>query len=96
MYGVYIVDDEQLAVQKLADKHHMTPTVQFAPSQSKNFDGVVNYVTENFSKKHTLEELSGRFSINPTYICDLFSKQYQSTLTIFITNLRMAKAARRK
>jgi len=80
--------------RKLASKHHKTPTVQFAPSQSSGFDDLVTFVAENFNKKHTLEELSGRYSMNPTYICDLFSKQYESTLTIFVTNLRMEEASR--
>ena len=91
-------DDAALVLEtlsrKLASKHNQTPTVQFTPSQSTGFDDVVNYVTENFSKKHTLEDLSSRFNMNPTYICDLFSKQYQSTLTIFVTNLRMKEASR--
>jgi YesN/AraC family two-component response regulator len=80
--------------RKLASKDNKTPSVQFVPSQSKGFDDVVTYVTENFNKKHTLKDLSDRFNLNPTYICDLFSKQYESTLTIFVTNLRMKEASR--
>jgi YesN/AraC family two-component response regulator len=80
--------------RKLASKNNQSPTVQFVPSQSKSFDDIVTYVTSNFSSKHTLKDLSEKFNMNQTYICDLFSKQYDSTLTIFVTNLRMKEADR--
>jgi YesN/AraC family two-component response regulator len=78
----------------LAEKAGRVPSVQFKPSPSQGFDTLIQYVTENFNKKHTLLGLSERFSLNPTYICDLFSKQYDSTLVIFLTNLRVKNAAR--
>jgi YesN/AraC family two-component response regulator len=80
--------------RKLAKKRNQTPTVQFVPSQSLNFDDLVKYVTDNFHQKHTLKDLSDRFKINQSYICNLFAKHYESTLTMFITNLRMAEAKR--
>jgi len=80
--------------RKLASKDNRTPTVQFAPSQSSKFDDLVNFVTENFNKKQTLKELSEIFGLGQTYICDLFSRHYNSTFIIFITNLRMKEAAR--
>ena len=80
--------------RKLAEKNSKTPTVAFVPSQSKSFDDVVTYVTANFSKRHTLKDLSDRFNMSPTYICDLFARHYESTLIIFVTNLRMIEASR--
>jgi YesN/AraC family two-component response regulator len=80
--------------RKLAVKNHKTPSVQFVPSQSKSFDDLVAYVTANFNKKHSLGELSRIYNMGQTYICDLFAKNYESTLTIFITNLRMKEASR--
>ncbi len=80
--------------RKLAESHNQVPSVQFAPSQSQTFDELVQYVTANFNKRHTLQKLSEKFNLNATYICDLFSKQYDSTLVIFVTNLRMGEAAR--
>ena len=80
--------------RKLASKHNQTPTVQFVPSQSESFDDMVTYVTAHFNKKHTLKDLAGRFSLSQTYICDLFAKHYESTLIIFVTNLRMKEASR--
>ena len=80
--------------RKLADKNNQTPSIQFAPSQSVNFDDLVAYVTVNFNKKHSLNDLSERFNMAATYICDLFAKHYDSTLKLFITNLRMKEAMR--
>lgn len=45
-------------------------------------------------KKHTLKSLSREFNISQTYICNLFANHYSSTLTIFITNLRMREAGK--
>ena len=80
--------------RKLAAKDNRTPSVSFVPSQSKGFDDVVEYVKSHFNKKHTLKDLSDRFGISQTYICDLFAKHYGSTLIIFVTNLRMMEASR--
>ena len=91
-------DDAALVLEKvsrkIAAKHNMTPSVRFAPSQSTKFDLLVAYVTKNFSKKITLVGLSEKFNMSQTYICDLFAKHYDSTLKIFITNLRMNEASR--
>ena len=80
--------------RKIVGKDNKTPSVQFVPSQYKGFDDLITYVTDNFNKKHTLNDLSERFNLSATYICDLFAKHYGSTLIIFVTNLRMSQAAR--
>ena len=80
--------------RKLAKKACIQPSVSFSPSNNSNFDQLVQHVTENFNKKHTLATLSKKFSISPNYICNLYAKHYNSTLTIFLTNLRMAEAAK--
>ena len=80
--------------RKMASKYNQTPSVQFVPTQSVNFDDLVEYVTASFSKKITLVDLSEKFNMSQTYICDLFAKHYESTLKIFITNLRMKEASR--
>ncbi|MDR2931962.1 MAG: response regulator [Oscillospiraceae bacterium] len=84
---------EQLS-RELAAKNHQQPSTQFEASQSQSFDDLIAYVNEHFNQNHTLAGLGERFHMNPTYICDLFAKQYESTLTIFVTNLRMKEASR--
>jgi YesN/AraC family two-component response regulator len=80
--------------RKLGNKRNADPTMTFTPSPSKTFDDLVGYVTEHFNKKHTLQSLSQRFGLTESYICNLFSKYYNSTLRIFITDARMQEAAR--
>jgi YesN/AraC family two-component response regulator len=79
--------------RKLGNKRNAAPTLTFTPSTSKSFDDLVGFVTENFNKKHTLKSLSQRFGLSESYICNLFSKHYNSTLRIFITDVRMRYAA---
>lgn len=79
--------------RKLARKDCVQPSISFSPTNNINFDNLVEYVSENFNKKITLASLSKKFSISPNYICNLFAKHYNSTLVIFLTNLRMNKAA---
>jgi YesN/AraC family two-component response regulator len=94
------LDNENAAIvleklsRKLASKQKQTPTVQFVPSQSKGFDEMIEYITANFNKKLSLIRLSELFNMNQTYICDLFTKHYSSTFTVFISNLRMREASR--
>lgn len=79
--------------RRLAKKNNLTPSTAFMQTQAGPFDELITYVSENYNKKHTLSTLSGRFNISPSYICSLFAKHYESTLTIFLTNLRMDAAA---
>ncbi len=80
--------------RKLAEKYNLHPSTVFAATGNKSFDDLVRYVTVNFKKKFTLASLGKQFNLSENYICNLFSKHYQSTLTIFLTNIRMQEAAR--
>lgn len=80
--------------RRLAQKKGMTPAVSPVVTSTKAFDELVSYISENFDKKHTLKLLAKQFHISSTYICNLFAKHYQSTLTMFLTNLRMKEAAK--
>ena len=79
---------------KLAAKHKDTQDVRLIPSQSESFDRLVAYVMLNYAKKIKLADLGRRFGISTTYICSLFVKHYNSTFTLFISNLRMREARR--
>ncbi len=80
--------------RKLADKYDLHPTTDFAPTGTIAFDELIQYITNNFQKKHTLQALARQFNLSEKYICNLFSKHYQSTLTMFLTNIRMSEASR--
>jgi len=79
---------------KLAAKQMEAQAVRFIPTQSESFDKLIAYVMLNYAKKIRLADLSKRFGISSTYICSLFLKHYNSTFTLFISNLRMSEAKR--
>lgn len=58
------------------------------------FYELIQYITGHFNEKFTLEWLGKQFNLNPNYICNLFSKYYDSTLTRFVTGLRMNEAVK--
>lgn len=59
---------------------------------NKNFLELLAYVDDNFDKDIYLNDLSERFYLNPTYICDLFKEHIGKTLSNYILDLRMNKA----
>ena len=79
---------------KIAQKNNVTPTTHLVSTQTKNFDALVAYISENYDKKYTLKSLSRQFNISANYICTLFAKHYSSTLTTFMTDIRMREASR--
>lgn len=57
-----------------------------------NFTLLTQFIQANYQHKFSLEELGKQFALSPNYICNLFSKHYNTTLTRFITDIRMKKA----
>ncbi|WP_409969848.1 response regulator [Bengtsoniella intestinalis] len=56
------------------------------------FGDLLAYLQENYHLKHTLESLGKQFALSPNYICTLFSKHCDTTLTHYVTDLRMTAA----
>ena len=82
---------ERLAA-RLAKKKGQTALPEVAATPA--FAELIVYVSANFNNKLTLEKLGKRFNLSANYICNLFAKHYNSTLTRFITELRMKEAVR--
>ncbi len=59
-----------------------------------SFLNMISYIEENFNKKQNLDMLSKRFGLSTNYICNLFSKHYNTTLTRFLTKIRMENAVK--
>lgn len=79
----------QLLLERLAAKlarHRPRPVVS---KMNPAFVDLTRYIANNFSQKHTLNSLSKKFGLSPHYICNLFAKHYNSTLTRYLTELRM-------
>ncbi|MFI3172715.1 MAG: response regulator [Eubacteriales bacterium] len=84
-------DEVQITLERLSENlAKKNPIPVLADNISPSFSELIKFVNEKFDQKHTLESLSKRFGINPNYICNLFSKNYNTTLTRYITDLRMA------
>ena len=58
----------------------------------ETFDKIIEYINCNYRHEITLSELSDKFFINMTYICDLFRKKLDTTFSKYLTNLRLEKA----
>lgn len=70
------------------------PTIVETDNLSPAFTELTNYISEHIREKYTLESLGKQFGLNPNYICNLFAKRHNSTLTRFMTQLRMKEAVK--
>ena len=61
-------------------------------SQEGNFQNIIRYVNEHYRENITLSDLSSRFYLSKTYICDLFRKHLKTTLTEYVNDLRLKTA----
>ncbi len=88
---------ERLAAKLSAQNPANTANIDNSNDATDNslkplFRELVEFIDLNYQQKHTLDSLSKRFNINPNYICNLFAKNYNSTLTRYITKKRMENA----
>ena len=90
-------DEIQLVLERLAKrlaaKKAQAPCEGETLSANPAFISLVGYLNAHYSEKITLDELSIRFNLSKSYICNLFTKHYNTTLTCFVTELRMKAAA---
>lgn len=90
-------EDIQLVLERLAKRLSEVKEEQVSeeeiPAVNPAFLCLIQYLQENYREKITLEDLSTRFNLGKNYICNLFMKHYNTTLTCYITDLRMKAAA---
>lgn len=88
-------DEVQITLERLSEGlARKKPVPVIADNVSPAFAELITFINEKYDQKHTLESLSMKFNINSNYICNLFSKHYNTTLTRYITDLRMAAVVR--
>ncbi len=58
------------------------------------FVRLIAYVREHYKEAISLKMLAGQFNLSANYICNLFAKHQEQTLTRFVSELRMQEAAR--
>ena len=89
------VPEVQLVLEKLAMKlsikypQHKTDSEEIT---NPTFASLVEYVRCHFNEKFTLEQLGKKFGLSAGYICTLFAKHLNTTLTCFVTQVRMEHA----
>lgn len=90
------IPEVQLVLEKLANKL----TIKYPQKADKAdetinpaFADLVEYVKTHFTEKFTLEQLGKKFGLSAGYICSLFARYYNTTLTCFVTKERMEHAA---
>ena len=61
-------------------------------TENPQFNELLLYVNAHYKERITLSDLSERFGFNRTYICNLFSKYLNTSLSGYMTDIRMKKA----
>lgn len=60
--------------------------------EGRDFESLIGYINENYSKNLHLEDLSRKFYFNPNYLCMLFRRKLDTTFSEYIKSVRMSKA----
>lgn len=91
------IPEVQLVLEKLASKlskKHPRQIEDYDETMNPAFAELVEYVRTHFSEKFTLEQLGKKFGLSAGYICTLFARYYNTTLTCFVTQARMEQATK--
>ena len=85
--------DVRIVLEKLNSKLSKSrPAVTESVTDNPGFNSLVKYVDENFTEKITLSSLSEKFGFSRNYICALFQKYYNQSLSMYLTDKRMKYA----
>lgn len=63
------------------------------PPCSALVNRIVNYIHENLSETITLNQLADRFGLSKSYILRLFRQTFNTTVTVYINNVKLDNAA---
>lgn len=89
------IPEVQLVLEKLTMKlalKHPQHVIDSEEPMNPSFVALVEYVRSHFNEKFTLEQLGKNFGLSAGYICSLFAKNHNTTLTCFVTETRMKHA----
>ena len=78
-----------LLVCVMAESWH--PEVQMSTKRGGIAD-VHSYLTTHYNEKITVEDLSSRFLISPSYLAHSFKEQYGTSVTSYLLGVRITKA----
>lgn len=81
--------------------HYLRKSIQLVQDKAVDVEGkeafdtfkrITDYMEEHYAQTMSLEEVSKKLYINPTYICDLFKRYSQHTFSQHRTEVRMKHA----
>lgn len=83
-------------LSKTSDKNYLSSTDmrQYATEHSKRIDGVIKYISDNYSKKITLNDVSGVACMTTNSFCRFFKKMTNKSFTQFLNEVRIRNASR--
>lgn len=87
-------DDMQMVLEGLIGKlrKKKPTTTEETITDNKTFNSMIDYIKDNFTEKISLDILSEKFGFSKNYICGMFSKYLNTSLTCYLTEIRMAHA----
>lgn len=90
------LQEMQLVLERLALKlsKKQNKMCEIPENLPPAFSELLIYLSTHINEKCTLEGLGKRFNLNPNYVCNLFVKHLNTTLTRYVTELRMKEAIR--
>ena len=80
--------------EQLASSIAENAGLPIANLKSAVFKDIISYINKEYCERITLQSIAMRFSIAPSYLCQIFQKEIGMTFTKYITRLRIAKAAK--
>lgn len=88
------IDDIQLVLERLVIRLSSKKNMEENPlcTNNRRFDELVSYVDRHFNEKITLDMLAKKFNFSKNYICNLFAKYFNTSLTCYLTKKRMLHA----
>ena len=87
------IEDVRIVLEKLNAKLSSSrPLSNESVTDNPGFNSLIKYVDENFTDKITLSSLSEKFGFSRNYICALFQKYYNKSLSLYLTDKRMKYA----
>jgi two-component system response regulator YesN len=74
---------------------YLSENKQYIPDKIRNgsFRQILKFINDNFNKDISLQSISQSFTINPSYISQLFKKELGITFTEYLTKLRISFAS---
>ena len=65
--------------------------LELSDVKSETINLIVKYINDHYSEKITLEMLSKKFFLNPSYISRIFKRKLNITFSLFLKNVRINK-----